>query len=1082
MPAVARAVKTKANPQNDPRFKRVVDKLNNDSRKLKQHPPAAKKAAEPAKAAKPPVNEKAAGARTKQVEKLDQAETKKPETSSFLALLQAEIAKAMPKTLGDTEKFMKGGSSEQMKGSLKGNVAQQKQEATGDLKKTSNETPSESGVPAKQVTPIAPEPVTAAPQLDAAGAMPAPKPDAEVSLQASKSEVVDETKKNKIDDLNKKTWQTDSRYSTMLAAKDSVAKQADTAPAQYRAKEVGTLAQTAAKAVDVTKKGAATLLGVKGGNKAKVLSRQEQQKVKEEEELKRFTDLVVKIFADTKTVVDNRLEQLETKVNKLFDQGIEAALSAMKSYVEDQILKYKLKRYLLNPLGSLLWIKDQILELPEEVNRFYEQGRSQFTTAMNALAVRVANLVETELAAAKNDVKIGQAKIASESSKLSPGVKTRAAQVQADYAGKFAELESSIDDKKQQLAEGLAQKYKEAFDKMEEAQQAIRDDNKSLLTQAKEKIGEVVKALSEFKDRLMGILRKGADTIDLILKDPVQFLSNLLAAIKLGFNQFAGNIWTHLKAGFMKWLFGSLAKAGIEIPTDLTLPSILKLVLGVLGITYERMRAKAVKLIGERAVKAIEKVVEYVTVLVKGGPAALWEKVKEDLSSLKSMVIDAIQDWIITTIVKKAVAKVVSMFNPAGAVFQAIMLIYDVVSFVIDKASQIMDFVEAVINSVHAIATGAIGGAANWIEKSLANMIPILIGFLANLIGLGGISDKIKGFIKKVQDKVDKAIDKVIAKIVGVVKKLFGKGGGETEQSTAVKKKVKTELTGKKITDASQAGALISTVYAKFSGEGLKGIRLLYDPTKPGIASIRVSASLPEVVAALPLTSVKEAEALKEFATSFDFLAGGTKLYVFYDSDNKPYSSNPIENDPGGAHAEAKFATGHLSKLKAKIEDDRKNGRLKTPAKHPVRVTLELNRLTCPRCSAIVGLLAATNKDLAFVVKASSVSNEATFLVHADWIADLIDKGVVVEPLGIWPQLQKRFVELAQKVGKGEVAFRGESENFKTFEAVARRIQENIGKEQTVKDIVAEAKRLLEQKKKGSKESLGKVPPKGSGA
>ena len=595
MPAVARAVKTKANPQNDPRFKRVIDKLNNDSRKIKQHPPAAKKAAEPAKAAKPPVNEKAAGARTKQVEKLDQAETKKPETSTFLELLQAEIAKAMPKTLGDTEKFAKGGSSEQMKGSLKGNVAQQKQEATGDLKKTSNEAPSESGVTTKEVTAIAPEPVTAAPQLDAAGAMPAPKPDAEVSLQASKSEVADETRKNKIDDLNKKTWQTDSRYSTMLTAKDSVAKQADTAPAQYRAKEVGTLAQTAARAVDVTKKGAATLLSVKGGNKAKILSRQEQQKVKEEKELKDFTDFVVKTFGETKLAVDNRLQQLETKVNNMFDQGVDAALATMKSFIEDQYFKYKLKRYLLNPLA---WIKDQFSPVPKELEQFCDQGRNQFTTAMNALAVRVANLVETELAAAKNDVKIGQAKIAGASSKLSPGVKTRAAQVQADYAGKFAEMESSIDDKKQQLAEGLAQKYKEAFDKMEEVQKAIRDDNKSLLTQAKEKVGEVVKALSEFKDRLMGILRKGAETIDLILKDPVQFLSNLLAAIKLGFNQFAGNIWTHLKAGFMKWLFGSLAKAGIEIPTDLTLPSILKLVLGVLGITYERMRAKAVKLIG----------------------------------------------------------------------------------------------------------------------------------------------------------------------------------------------------------------------------------------------------------------------------------------------------------------------------------------------------------------------------------------------------------------------------------------------------------------------------------------------------
>jgi hypothetical protein len=789
MPTAARAVaKAKPNPQNDPRFKRVVDKLNTDSRKLKQHPPASKKAAEPAKAAKPPANEKAAGARVKHVEKIEQAETKKPETSSFLAMLQAEIAKAMPKTLGDTEKFMKGGSSEEMKGSLKGNVAQQKQEATGDLKSTSSQQPSEAGVAATQVTPIAPEPGVPAPQVDATGAMPLPKPDAEVSLQASKAEVTDP----KADSLNKKAWQTDSRYSTMLSAKEAVNKQADAGPAQYRSKEAGTLAQTAAKAADAAKKGAVTLLEVKGGSKAKVLSRQEQQKAKEETELNGFTDFVVKTFEETKKSVDKGLADLDTQVNEMFDQGIEAALNTMKSYVEGQLLQYKLKRYLTIPgLGLALWIKDQILSLPDEVNRFYEAGRARFTTAMNALAVRVATLVEAKLAATKNEVKAAQRKIAAAQAKLSPGVKTRAAAVQAEYTSKFAELESSIDEKKQQLAEGLAQKYKEAFDKADESLKEIKDANKSLVDQAKEKIGGVLKALSEFKDRLLGILRKGADTIDLILKDPIQFLSNLIAAIKAGFNQFVGNIWTHLKAGFMKWLFGSLAKAGIEIPTDLTLPSILKLVLGVLGITYERMRAKAVKLIGEKAVGAIEKVVEYISVLVKGGPAALWEKVKEDLSSLKEMVIDAIQDWIVTTIVKKAVAKVVSMFNPAGAIIQAIMMIYDVVTFIVDKAAQIMDFVEAVINSISAIATGAIGGAANWIEKSLGNMVPILIGFLANLLGLGGISEKIKEFIKKVQDKVDKAIDKAIAKIVGVVKKLFGKGGKDKKAEAPADKKAR---------------------------------------------------------------------------------------------------------------------------------------------------------------------------------------------------------------------------------------------------------------------------------------------------
>ncbi len=812
MAARARAPARKAvDPRSDPRFKRVIDRLDAGSRKLKQHPPAAKKAAEPAKAAKPPANEKAGGARAKQVVKLDQAETKKPQPAGFLAMLQAEIAKAMPKTLGDTEKFMKGGSSESLKGALKGNVSEQKQEATGGLKSASDETPTEAGVPSKPVTPIAPEPGVPAPQVDGGAAMPAPKPAEEISLQGSKTEVADATKEHKIDGLNKAAWQTDPRYSTVLTAKDAVAKQADAGPAKYRAQEVGTLAQAAGKAITMAKKGAAALLGVKGGSKTKVLSRQEQQKAKEELELKGFTDFVVKTFEAAKQAVDNRLTALDTSVNALFDQGTEAALAAMKTYVENALFDYKLRRYLSIPgVGLALWIKDQILELPAEVNRFYAAGRALFESRMNALAVQVANLVESQLAAAKAEVKRAQGAIAAKAATLSPGVKTRAAQVQAEYAGRFAELESGIEDKKQQLAEGLAQKYKEAFDKADESLKAIQDANKGLVAQAKEKIGELVKAMQEFKARLMGILRKGGDTIDLILKDPIAFLGNLLSAIKAGFNQFSGNILTHLKKGFIKWLFGALAGAGIEIPSDLSLPSILKLVMGVLGITYERMRAKAVKLIGERAVKAIEKVVEYVSALVKGGPAALWAKIKEDLSNLKEMVIDAIQDWIVTTIVKRAVAKVVSMFNPAGAIIQAIMMIASVVSFVVERAAQIMEFVESVINSVHAIATGAIGGAAGLIERALGNMVPILIGFLAALIGLGGIGAKIKEFIKKVQAKVDGAIDKAIAKIVAVVKKLFGKGD---------KDKAASKDDGANTPEGKAALAALDGLNAQFNGK-----------------------------------------------------------------------------------------------------------------------------------------------------------------------------------------------------------------------------------------------------------------------
>ena len=774
MAALARAATpAKADPRRDPRYQRVVAKLELDARRLRQHPTARQKAAEPAKAAKGPPNEKAAGARAQQVDKLDDAKAPKPETKSFLATLQAEIAKAMPKNLGDTEKFMQGGSAEAMKGSLKGNVAQQKDASTGDMKSASQATPNEAAAPAKPVTPIALEAPTPAPKVDGAEAMPVPKPEAEVSLQASKTEVQGQLDQERLSETRLKKAN-DPRFSSVLTAQGSVAKQADSAPGQYRGKEAGVLGQAAAKAMDVARSGAGLLLGVKGGSKAKVQSRQEQQKAKEELELKDFSDFVVKTFQGAKKAVDDRLAALDTKVNELFDQGITGALASMKDFVDSKLLRYKLERYLGVPWGAALWLKDQLLDLPIVVGVFYEAGRKQFTNIMNALAVKVASLVEGELSAAKKDVKQAQVQIAARQAKLSPGVQARGATLQAEFNDKFAELESGIEDKKQQLAEGLAQKYKEAFDKADESLKALQDENKGLVTKAKDKIGEVIKALKEFKERLLGVLKKGANAVQIILDDPIQFLKYLLSAIKLGFTQFADNITTHLKAGFIKWMFGSLTKLGIEPPTDLSLGQILKLVLGVLGITYARMREKAVKLLGPTAVTVIEKVAEYIQAMIAGGPAALWEKVKEDLGNLKEMVIDAIQGWLITTIVKKAVAKVVSMFNPVGAIIQAILLIVDVVTFVVEKAMQLLDFVEAVVNSLYDIATGAIGTAANWIEQALGRMVPILIGFLGQLLGLGGITEKIKEFIKKIQDKVDKAIDKAIAKVVEVVKKVVG--------------------------------------------------------------------------------------------------------------------------------------------------------------------------------------------------------------------------------------------------------------------------------------------------------------------
>jgi len=808
----------KPSPDSDPRFRKVMEDLKRGAARTKTHPPAARKAAEAAAAAKGPPNEKAAGAKSNQVDKIQEAPAKKPEPQSFLAQLRAEIQKAMPQTLGDTEQFMKGGSSGQLKGSLKGNVSQQKDEAAGGIKTAEKQPPNESGVPTKEAKPIPSEPAPAAPQVNAAEGMPAPKPDAEVSLQDSKQDADSQMKQAEVtpQQLQKAN---DPRFSAVLSAKDTVAKQADAAPASYRAGEKGALGEGASKASGDARKGTAAIAGVRGGSNSAVLSKQAAAKAKEEAERKQVTDTIEGIYNRTKTKVEEKLNSLETAVGTMFDTGVDAALKAMTDYVDDRMFKWKLQRYLGSPLGLVLWAKDKLLGLPPEVNAIYDAGRSLFTNLMDALVVRVAALVERTLKEAKGEVARGQAEIKTYVAGLSPNLRAVGEAAQKDVAGKFQELEQGIEDKKNQLAQQLAQKYKEAFDKANDALKKIQDENKGLVDVFMEKLGEVIKILTEFKAKLMALLKKGEDAIKLILADPVGFLGNLLAAIKQGFNQFVANIWTHLKKGFMTWLFGALAEAGIEIPSDLTLPSILKLVLSVLGITYDRMRAKAVKLIGETAVKILEKLFEYVKALITGGPAALWAKVKEDLGTLKEMVIDAIQSWLIETIVKRAIAKLVTLFNPVGAIVQAVLLIYDTVTFLIEKASQIMALIEAVINSVTAIAQGAIGGAATWIENALARTIPVVIGFLAQLLGLGGISKKIKEFILKVQNAVDKAIDKAIAKVVALVKKLFGKLTGKDKN----KKEDRTEDEKKKDVERAVIDAQQLQARSKTADEVRKG-------------------------------------------------------------------------------------------------------------------------------------------------------------------------------------------------------------------------------------------------------------------
>jgi len=278
------------------------------------------------------------------------------------------------------------------------------------------------------------------------------------------------------------------------------------------------------------------------------------------------------------------------------------------------------------------------------------------------------------------------------------------------------------------------------------------------------------------KPGIMGYIKKTGAALKSIIKNPLPFVGNLVRAAKTGFQNFASNFGEHLKAGLIDWLTGSLS--GVYIPKALSLPELGKFAMSVLGITWAQIRGKIVKVLGpngETIMKGLETGFDIVVALVTGGPAAAWELIKEKLTDLKDQVVSGIIGFVTETVIKKAVPKLIAMFIPGAGFISAIISIYDTVMVFVEKISKIIQVVVAFIDSIVTIAAGNITAASKRVESILAGLLSLAISFLAGFLGLGKITDKIKGVIEKVRASVDKAIDAVINWIVTKAKAMFGK-------------------------------------------------------------------------------------------------------------------------------------------------------------------------------------------------------------------------------------------------------------------------------------------------------------------
>ncbi|MFA5326309.1 MAG: DUF4157 domain-containing protein [Prolixibacteraceae bacterium] len=278
-------------------------------------------------------------------------------------------------------------------------------------------------------------------------------------------------------------------------------------------------------------------------------------------------------------------------------------------------------------------------------------------------------------------------------------------------------------------------------------------------------------------DLINNIIARTLAAFESIKRDPIGFLKNLLRAIKQGFIQFFDNIVTHLINGVVGWLMSELRDAGIPELTDFSLQGVIGWVLEVLGISMDKIWEKlaAHPRIGPERVARIRGMIDtlegiwtFIKDVQERGIVAIWEKIQEQLSNLWNTVIDAVKNWVMEKIVTQVTTKLLSMLDPTGimAVVNSCIAIYSAIQSFIKYLREMLEVINSFVNGVADIAEGNVTTAATYLENTMGRAMPIVIGFLANQVGLGGIGRRVGEMIEAEREMVDQALTWLVNKAV----------------------------------------------------------------------------------------------------------------------------------------------------------------------------------------------------------------------------------------------------------------------------------------------------------------------------
>lgn len=744
------------------------------------HDDAGTKLTQTLSAVVPPVVEGQSTSNSSQVTTVDTKPAPQPSEAEAKQKLNDAISDNIPKNIEDVDNFKSSNKAGQMSAAAAISITKDKNEVSatfGDMKQQPAPTPS--GVTPVPLPPEEVAPATAKMNLGT---------DTIAPLQKEHTDVSNFTKEadSKLKEEGVTQEQLDMVDSGDLAdankEKKGMEKKAKTEP-----QAITQFAQQANKKVDaeLQQEENKERDAIKNERKQKLnATKQKQQGTKTDIEKKRedVANKINGIYKRAQEKVTTKLADLETNAMKRFDDGNAKATKEFEDTVKRELDAFKDDRY----SGFWGWArkaKDWLLGMEDlpRVKAIFENNRTIFVNTVNALVDTITQDNKKVIQECKDELTAARTEIKEFVDKLGPDLKDAGKKAQDEMNSQLDELDKTINKKEEELQNKLQDKQKAAIKAIDEKIEKMKEEmsgalsklGKLLLLAAKKFFTWALEKFGFSLAEIESIINKGAAVLKAIFTQPIQFVKNLMNAAITGFKNFGKNFLKHLKDALFEWLTGSLE--GLTLPAVWDFKGIISIGLQMIGISYANIRKHMVTVMGETTVGALEKTFTLVKTLITEGPMAAWEQLKEMAGEMRDAFIDAVKDFIKTKIIEQAIQWIVGIFVPGAGIIKAIVGIYDTIVFFINKAKQIMQMISNFLGSISEIASGNIGAAADAMENGLARGLSLVINFLAQLLHLNGITDKIRNAIQKIRDKVDVVLLKVAKWIADKAKALWGK-------------------------------------------------------------------------------------------------------------------------------------------------------------------------------------------------------------------------------------------------------------------------------------------------------------------